>query len=94
MTWEELLANPVQRDAHGVLIVLEEVDEDARVAWYRRGGETFELRATETALALQVLDGEVVDADELAAPAPVRARLVAAGVAAAGLALLAARRRR
>lgn len=93
MTYEELLEQRVLRDADGVLIVLEEVDEDARVAWYRRNGETIELRASSTALADQVLPGEAV---EVAAPpaAPARTCLVAVGVAAAGVAILAARRRR
>ena len=104
MTWEDLLANPVRRDEHGVLIVLEEVDHDTRTAVFRRAGESFTVRADdapparalepkpEFELEVQVLTGEVVEDQPVAQPG--RGRLVAAGVAAAGLALLAARRRR
>jgi len=108
MTWKELRANPVHRDEHGVLVVLEEVDYDTGTAVFRRAGESFTVeideepsRALEAApayaLEVQVLTGEVVDdeEDESAAPAVFgRAHVVAAGVAAAGLAFLAARRRR
>jgi len=107
MTWNELRANPVHRDEHGVLVVLEEIDYDTSTAVFRRAGESFTVHvdeepprerrpATEFALEVQVLTGEVVDEDDEPAAPTVsgRARVVAAGVAAAGLALLAARRRR
>lgn len=97
MTWEELIANPVRRDEHGVLIVLEEVDHDTRTAVFRRAGESFTVHGEPQSRALEphVLQGEVVDEDEARAPVVSgRARAVAAGVAAAGLAILAARRRR
>jgi hypothetical protein len=92
MTWDELLAHPRGRDADGVLTVLEEIDDDTGTAVYRCGGESHTVRRTGQALDVQVLHGEVVD--EEAAPAPSsRGRLVAASVAAAGLAWLATRRR-
>ncbi|MDA0179211.1 hypothetical protein OJ997_02795 [Solirubrobacter phytolaccae] len=107
MTWEELIAEPRRRDEHGVLVVLEEVDHDTRTAVFRRAGESFTVRADkvtspsdfkpapEFALEVKVLTGEIVDEDAERSPAGSgRARVVAAGVAAAGLALLAARRRR
>lgn len=107
MTWQELRANPVRRDEQGVLVVLEEIDYDTGTAVFRRAGASFTVQidegparalepASEYALEVQVLTGEVVDEeDESAAPVRSgRARVVAAGVAAAGLALLAARRRR
>ena len=106
MRWAELIAEPRRRDEHGVLVVLEELDYDAGLAVFRRAGESFTVPAedgpprdvepaAEYALEVQVLTGEVVDEDDERAPVvSVRARAVAAGVAAAGLALLAARRRR
>jgi hypothetical protein len=106
MTWEELIATPVRRDEHGVLIVLEEVDHDTRTAVFRRAGESFTVHAdddapvrdfeprSEFALEVQVLTGEIVEDEPEPGVAPSRGRLVAVGVAAAGLALLAARRRR
>lgn len=106
MTWEELIATPVRRDEHGVLVVLEEVDHDTRTAVFRRAGESFTVGAddeaplpefaprSEFALEVQVLTGEVVEDEPERDLAPSRGRLVAAGVAAAGIALLAARSRR
>ena len=92
MTWHELLAHPRSRDADGVLTVLEEIDDDTGTAVYRRAGESHTVRRTGQELDVHVLHGEVVD--EQAAPAPSsRGRLVAASVAAAGLAWLAMRRR-
>ena len=93
MTWDDLVAHPRHRDADGVLIVLEELDEDTGTAVYRRAGESHTvLRPGQ--LEVRVLDGEMVEEEHAAAPAsPNRARLVAAGVAAAGLAWLATRRR-
>lgn len=97
MTWEELIAEPLRRDEHGVLVVLEEVDHDTRTAVFRRAGESFMVQAESPSRALEphVLHGEVVEEEAPATvAAPGRGRLVAAGVAAAGLAFLAARRRR
>jgi hypothetical protein len=77
VNWDERLARPRARDAAGVLTVLEEIDDDTGAATYRRAGQSHVVRRA-------------------AAPAdvaPRRTRPVAAGVAAAGLALLAARRR-
>jgi hypothetical protein len=91
MTWDDLLARPRHRDADGVLIVVEEIDDDAGTAVYRRAGEShIVLRPGQ--LEVRVLDGEMVDED-VAPAASNRAALVAAGVAAAGLAWLAAWRR-
>ena len=92
MTWDDLLAHPRRRDADGVLTALEEVDDDTGAAVYRCAGESHTVRRIGQALDVHVLHGEVVD--EQAAPAPsTRGRLVAASVAAAGLAWLATRRR-
>jgi hypothetical protein len=93
MTWDDLVAQPRHRDADGVLIVLEALDDDTGTAVYRRAGESHTvLRPGQ--LEVRVLDGEmVVEEDEPSVPPPTRARLVAAGVAAAGLAWLATRRR-
>ena len=91
MNWDDLLARPRHRDADGVLLVLEEIDDDTGTAVYRRAGESHTvLRPGQ--LEVRVLDGEVVEEDATPAPSS-RAALVAAGVAAAGLAWLAARRR-
>ena len=93
MTWDELLARPRGRDADGVLTVLEEIDDDTGTAVYRRDGESHTMRRIcDEFLDVQVLDGEVVDEADAPTP-PSRGRLVAAGVAAAGLAWLATRRR-
>lgn len=92
MTWHELHAHPRSRDADGVLTVLEEIDDDTGTAVYRRAGESHTVRRTGQELDVHVLHGEVVE--EGAAPTPSsRGRLVAASVAAAGLAWLATRRR-
>ncbi|MDA0170624.1 hypothetical protein OJ998_16100 [Solirubrobacter taibaiensis] len=92
MTWDELLARPRSRDADGVLTVLEEIDDDTGSAVYRRAGESHTVRRVGQELDVHVLQGEVVD--EVAAPASSgRGRLVAASLAAAGLAWLATRRR-
>jgi hypothetical protein len=92
MTWDELLAQPRSRDAAGVLTLLEEIDDDTGTAVYRRGGESHTLRRVGRELDVHVLHGEVVDDEEARAPSS-RGRLVAASVAAAGLAWLATRRR-
>ena len=92
MTWHELHAHPRSRDADGVLTVLEEIDDNTGTAVYRRAGESHTVRRIGQELDVHVLHGEVVD--EEAAPAPSSlGRLVAASVAAAGLAWLAMRRR-
>jgi hypothetical protein len=91
MNWDHLVTHPRHRDADGVLIVLEELDEDTGTAVYRRAGQSHTvLRPGQ--LEPRALDGEVVE-DDVAPASPNRARLVAAGVAAAGLAWLATRRR-
>ena len=89
MRWDDLLARPRGRDASGALIVLEELDDDTGTATYRRAGASHEvLRPGQ--LVVRPLDGELVE-DE---PVPPRlGRFVAAGVAAAGVAWLATRRR-
>jgi hypothetical protein len=91
MSWDELLARPRHRGADGALTVLEEVDDDTGTAVFRRAGASHRV-GRPGQLEVPVLDGELVE-DEPPAPPPGRARLVAASVAAAGLALLAVRRR-
>ena len=93
MTWDELLAHPRSRDADGVLTVLEEIDDDTGSAVYRRGGESHTVRRIGQELDVHVLHGEVVDEEAAKLKVPGTFRLAAAGVAAAGLAWLATRRR-
>lgn len=89
MRWDDLLERPLHRDVHGALIVLEELDDDTGTATYRRAGACYRvLRPGQ--LVVRPLDGELVDDEPLP---PRRSRFVAAGVAAAGLAWLATRRR-
>ena len=92
MTWDELLAHPRRRDADAVLTVLEEIDDDTGSAVYRRGGESHTVRRIGQELDVHVLHGEVVD-EAAKIKVPGTFRLAAAGVAAAGLAWLATRRR-
>ncbi|MBE2317134.1 hypothetical protein DVA67_014225 [Solirubrobacter sp. CPCC 204708] len=103
MKWDDLLAQRQWRDDDGNLNRLEEVDDDDGFAVYRRNGTSHDVRRpravdprgfeprSEFAVELRAFDAEVVEDEAPAAPS--RARLVAAGVAAAGLAWLATRRR-